>query len=352
MQSRAAQVPVTCNNTLSDDETLNAAIAGSAIGDEIVIDGPCLINSTIRLVGQRTYRGGEPSGTVIRQAGGANLAALFASSTWLDGATYTGTPLLIRDLTLDGNAANNTGKETDGIVLMSWNSTVENTRIRSMRGSGIRLTNTSSTGTTITNTQVNGRIVHNFIDDSGRHGIHVQDSGNSVTDWDLMDNWIAGSGLNAIYLENAAGWKVRGNHLYGVGQNGILARRLYATTIADNYIEGFGDSTTAGTYAGISVTVQGEVGSVIEGNKIFNFGGEANTGSRYLYLAISQVNYGTGFVTVMGNLIRGANTSRGTGLSYEKGNGTGLTVVSTGNLVTGVALSRAVGTGVTVSAGQ
>ena len=53
-----------------------------------------------------------------------------------------------------------------------------------------------------------------------------------------------------------------------------------------------------------------------------------------------------------GNAIRGVGTTRSTGLNYEKGNGTALTVVSTGNLVTGVAVQRNVGTGVTVSAGQ
>ncbi|WP_257449718.1 right-handed parallel beta-helix repeat-containing protein [Archangium lipolyticum] len=348
----AAQVPVSCNNTVSDDETLNAAVAASSVGDELVISGPCLINSTIRLRGQRAYRGGEPSGTVIRQANGANLAALMANDTWLDAQTYTGNPVSVRNLTLDGNASNNTGRATDGIVLMSWNSTVENTRINFMRGSGIRLTNTNSAGTAIVNTQVNGRIVHNFISDSGLHGVYVQDSGNSVTDWDLIDNWIADSGASAIRMENSAGWKVRGNHLYGVGQTAIVAQRLFGTTISDNYIEGFGEGATAGTWAGIGATVQGDAASVISDNKIFNFGDEPNTASRYHYLSISQVNYGAGFVSVTGNAIRGIGSTRSTGLNYEKGSGTSLTVVSTGNLVTGVATSRNVGTGVTVTAGQ
>ncbi|MCE9672777.1 right-handed parallel beta-helix repeat-containing protein [Myxococcus stipitatus] len=348
----AAQVPVTCNNTTTDDETINAAVASSAAGDELVLSGPCLVNATLRLRGERAYRGGEPSGTVIRQANGANLAALMASDTWLDAATYTGDPISVKNLTLDGNAANNTGRATDGLVVMSWNSTVENLRINSMRGSGIRLTNTNSAGVAITNTQVNGRIVHNFISDSGQHGVYVQDSGNSVTDWDLIDNWIADSGVSAIRLENAAGWKVRGNHLYGVGQTAIVALRLFGTTLSDNYIEGFGEGTTTGTWAGISATVQGDAASVISDNKIFNFGGEPNTGSLYHYLSIAQVNYGTGFVSVTGNAIRGPGTTRSTGLRYDKGGGTALTVVSTGNLVTGVASTRVVGTGVTVTAGQ
>ncbi|WP_426753950.1 right-handed parallel beta-helix repeat-containing protein [Myxococcus sp. Y35] len=347
----AAQVNVVCTNTPSDDEAINAASNASEVGDEIVIDGPCLINGTIRLVGQRTYRGQNASGTVIRQAAGANLAALLASDTWLSGATYTGNPITLRDLTLDGNAAANTGRATDGVVLMSWNSTVEGLTIQNMRGSGIRLTNTSSTGTTLTNTQVNGRITHNFITDSGQYGIYVQDSGNSCTDWDLMDNWIADSGRQGIRLENAAGWKVTGNHVYGVKEHAIYAARLFGTTIANNYIEDFGASTTAGTWYGINATVQGDAGSVISGNKVFNFAGESNASSRYVYLGISQVNYGTGFVTVEGNLIRGVGSASSTGLSYQKDGGASLSVVSTGNLVTGVTTPRAVGTGVTVTTG-
>ncbi|MCS7479662.1 hypothetical protein ACFFQW_19855 [Umezawaea endophytica] len=72
-------VLVECTNTVSDDERLNAAIDGSPVGAEITISGLCSINNTIRLLGDRSYRGTSRTGTVIRQADGTNLAALVAT---------------------------------------------------------------------------------------------------------------------------------------------------------------------------------------------------------------------------------------------------------------------------------
>jgi hypothetical protein len=175
-----------------------------------------------------------------------------------------------------------------------------------------------------------------FIEGAGQNGIYVQDSGNSVTDWNLTDNWVAGSAGDAIKLDNAAGWTIERNHVYGVGGTGINASRVFATSLSDNYIEDFGSY-------GISATVQGDAASAIASNRIFQF-----TGSGTTYLAIKQVNYGTGQVAVTGNAIRGNGS--GTGLSYQRG-GNQLTVTSTGNSVTGVTTPRVVGGGVTVSSG-
>jgi parallel beta helix pectate lyase-like protein len=201
---------------------------------------------------------------------------------------------------------------------------------------GLRITNTSKNGTTLTNTQVNGSVRGLFVTGSGGDGIFVQDSGNSITDWNLTDNWVASSGGDAIRMENAAGWTVERNHVYGVGNTGIDADRLFATSISDNYIEDFNTN-------GIGVTVQGDAASTISGNRIFHFSGSGTT-----YLAVQQVNYGAGYIAVTGNTIRGAGT--GVGLSYQPG-GNSLTVTSTGNLVTGVTTARSIGSGVTVTAG-
>jgi parallel beta-helix repeat protein len=125
------------------------AIRNSQSGDVIRIHGACL--------------GDSRTGTVLRQADGANLPALVASGTWQSNATVAGTPVRIADMTLDGN-------------------------------------------------------------------------------WDLLDCRVASSGQSGIYLENAAFWKLKGNHVYGVGQHAIYAHRCWSTTIADNYIEGFGET--------------------------------------------------------------------------------------------------------------
>ncbi len=334
-------IVVTGTNTLGDAARINAAIAASPEGAEIVIRGTCLIDEPIRLRGNRSYRGESRTGTVLKQADGANLVALMASSVFLDNKAWTGTPVAIRHLQLDGNRKGNPESATAGIVLRSWLSVVEDVHIRNMGSDGLRLTNLSVDETGLETTQVNGRIANCFIERSGRHGIFVQDTQNAVTDWILSDCWIASSGADGIHLDNAAGWFVHRNHIYGVPQNAIFARRLYATSIADNYIEGFGESEQRGVWHGIYVTLQGGPGSTITNNRIFNFRGESQEESQYRYLAVT-VNYGTATAVVANNVICGGGTSRGTALHYSARGDRKLLVTSTGNTAVDVAESRVV----------
>lgn len=352
-QAHAQRITATCSNTESDASTINAAIESSQSGDEIVIDGPCLINQVIKLLGDRSYTGQSRTGTVLKQANGANLPEMVASDSYLDNSSTTGLPVAVRQLTLDGNRANNTA-QTSGIVLRSWQSVLEDLHIADMGGNGIRLTSVSANGTRLTNTQVNGRIVGNFIENSGQYGVFIEDPVNSVTDWELTDNWIASSGIDGIHMDNAAGWVVERNHIYGVPQNAIYANRLYGTAISDNYIEGFGETSQSGTWYGINATVQGDAASTISDNRVFNFDGEKNPQSTYRYIGLSKVNYNSGVVSVTGNVIRGAGTARGMGLYYstgDKGQGVRLTVTSTGNAVINVHKARYIGFGVTVNRG-
>lgn len=332
---------VLCQNNTGDDERINAAVAASAPGDELVLNGTCLIDATIRLEGNRTYRGLSRTGTVIRQAPGANLDAMLASDTYLDDVPWTGTPVTIRSLTLHADRESNPNAH-DALVLRSWQTVVEDVVVREAARHGIRVTNLSAGGVPLENTQVNGRIVGSHVAGSGQRGVFVEDvarspgTGNSVTDWQLLDNWIEDSGTEGIGMDNAAGWLVRGNHVYGVGRVALWADRLYGSSISDNYLEDFGE-------AGIRVSVQGEVASTISGNRVFDRSGGTGT------FLQTRVNYGTGNLAVTGNTLRGNGS--GVGLDYQRGPGAGLVVASTGNLVTGVTTPRQVGAGVTVSAG-
>ncbi len=346
----AGTILVVGTNSPGDAAAINAAIAGSPAGSEIVLRGSFLIDQTIRLLGERSYRGESRTGTVLKQAEGANLTALMASSVFLDNTDYTGTPLAVRHLTLDGNRAKNPDSATAGLVLRSWLSVVEDVYIRAMGGDGLRVTNLSANGTGLKTTQVNGRISACFIEKCARHGIFAEDTQNAVTDWILTDTWIADSGGDAIHLDNAAGWVVERNHIYGVGGNALYAHRLFGSSIADNYIEGFGEGPQAGVWHGILVTLQGGVASTIAGNRVFNFAGERNPESVYKYLAVS-VNYGTGAASVTGNVIRGAGTPAGIGLHYSAKEGTAAEIVSTGNNVVAVGQPRVVGDRVTLSTG-
>ncbi|WP_221469231.1 right-handed parallel beta-helix repeat-containing protein [Cohnella nanjingensis] len=347
-RAHANQVPVGCTNTASDAATINSAISGSNVGDEIVFKGTCLINAPIKLKPKRSYRGESRTGTVLVQASGSTPAGILVSEGFLTtGSTNTDEPVSISSLTIQGLASGS----TSGIILRSWESTVKDVHITKMGGNGIRVTNVNKDGVAITNTQVNGQIIGNMIEESGQYGVYVEDTGNSVTDWQVTDNWIADSGIDGIHMENAAGWYVERNHIYGVPKNAIYAERLYGTSISDNYIEGFGESTTSGTYYGIQGTVQADTGSTIANNRIFRLGATGNTGSTFRFIGLTQVNYdGTGVANITGNLIRGKAVAKDIGLYYAGSSAARpLQVLSTGNLVTDVGTAKTVGANVTVA---
>ncbi|MFT3894523.1 MAG: right-handed parallel beta-helix repeat-containing protein [Anaerolineales bacterium] len=88
-----------------------------------------------------------------------------------------------------------------------------------------------------------------------------------TTDWTLSDNWIASSGVDAVHLEDGAGWVIERNHIYGVPQNAIFVDHLYGASISDNLIEGFGGTEQAGEWYGIYATVQADTASIITGNR-------------------------------------------------------------------------------------
>jgi hypothetical protein len=355
-----AQVNVNCTNTTADAGKLNTAIENSQSGDLIQIHGTCLVNETIVLKGDRTYQGDSRTGTIIRQASGANLPALLASDSWRENWAYTGDPIRIAQMTIDGNSGANSG--TNALVIRSWLTVVEDLVVQYAPADGIQITNLSENGTPLgpNNTQVNGRISNVFVQYSGADGIHVVDvegddnpkTGNSVTDWSLLDSWIAYSGESGIYMDNAAGWTVRGNHLYNVKQHAIFAQRCWATSIDQNYIEDFGDKASDkgsdNTRFGIACTAGSGAASVISGNKVFMFVGESSS-NNYVYIGVPKVLYGTAQLNVVNNTILGADSMQDTGLSYEINNhGSGLNVLSSNNNVQGVQQPRAVGAGVTL----
>ncbi len=331
--AQAARITSTCTGS-GDSARLQTAINSSTSGDEIVISGTCLLTTPLSLKGNRTYRG-DSRATTLKMANGVNLPALVATDGYLANTSYTGEPVTIRDLTLDGNRGANPSAGST-LVVRSWLTTVENLTVQNSTGNGILVTNTSRGGTAISNSQVNGTIRNVFVTSSGANGIYIEDSGGGVTDWNLLENWIADSGQSGIKTQNAAGWVIERNHVYGNGAAGIHANRLFATSISDNYIEDFVSN-------GISVTVQGDAASTIAGNKVFQFKGTGTT-----FLVVNQVNYGSGQLVVTGNTVRGKGT--GTGLSYQRGSYP-LTVTSSGNNVSGVTTARLVGSGVVVNSG-
>lgn len=353
--AQAAIVSATCNYTTNDDNTVQAAINGSTNKDIIQIHGKCLFNATVKLLDNRTYEGDGKGATEITMANGSNLKALMATSTWVDNSTSTNTAITVKHLSFNGNRANNTGTPAGSAIIQfrAWNSTLEDFDIWDSPRDAVRVSNISNNGTAITNTSVNSTIKDFFIDGSGETPINVVDTENSMTDWNVLNGWIAGSGngYNAVNLENAAGWTIQNLHIYGVSATAINADRCFSTRILGNYIEDFGTQGTANAYySGIYCHVQGDASSVIANNTVNLFQESLGTNTTYNFIDL-EGNYGTPLLSVTGNAIRGHGTTKEFGLAYNKGGATSMVVASTGNAISNVGTARIVGTGVTVSAG-
>ena len=333
---------VACRNNPGDAARLQAAIDASKPGTVLQIGGTCLLTRGIVLAAGREYVGGPTTGTVLRQHG--PMSFVLASDAYVGNSATTGGPIQIRDLTVacDGSGT------TDGIIVMSWHTDVQQVDVQDCGGSGIVDTSTAQNGKAITNTSVNSRFEDNFISNSGDYGLEVVDPVNAVTDGFVTDNQIANSRADGIYLQNSEGWVISGNHLYGNGANGIHAERLYATTISDNYVEDFGATGRSGTWYGIVGSAQGGLGSAIAANKVFNDTGE-QPGAGYVYIAVTATNYGTGYLSVSGNVV--GTMIRADKAFFFNGAPHALVVASAANQVSGPGIPRTLGRAVTLSPG-
>lgn len=317
------QVVAACSDDRGDADRIQSAIDGSSEGDEIVFDGPCLVDETIVLLGRRAYRGESPT-TTLTAAPGSNLRTVLASDSWALDKTTTGDPISLRDLTVDA-ARDRNPDAGDGVTIRSWHSQIEDLRILDARENCLRVTSRSRNGTDLgeKNTQVNGTLRSIFTYHCGTNGIYVEDKVNAVTDWHLDDSWIGDTGEDGIRMENAAGWTLQGNHVFDAGGNGIVAFRLFATSISDSYVEDFGRGS------GIAAQIQGDAGSVVHDNRVFQ-AGDFQGGS---LMEIVGAREGTSTATVTGNVLLGNGS--GTGLAYRT-EGATLSMTSEANNVSRV----------------
>ena len=328
---------VRCTDTRHDAVLMQAVIDSSAPTDEIRFDGPCLVDTTVTLLGGRHYRGASAA-TTLTELAGSDLDAVLASDSWVHDHRTTGDPITLEDLTVEVDRSGNPASGS-GVVIRSWSTAVRRLTIRDAGRDGLLVTSLSAHGTPLDNTEVNGTISQVSVTGSGRDGIRVEDPGNSVTDWNLLDSRVADSGSDGIRLDNAAGWSVERSSVIGSGGVGIRADRLYATSINHNEVRDFGAD-------GIDVTMQGGAASTVDANSVSGPRSIAGTG-----IAVLGVNYGAGQLAVRANEITGRSTRAGVGLSYEAGRHR-LTVLSTANLVLATGRARVSGVGVTVVDGS
>ena len=161
----SAAVVANCTDSASDAASLQRAIDSSSPGALIEIrGGVCLLDSGIVFLGDRTYAGGNTNGTILKQ--NRAMSYVLASQAYADNSSWTGDPVIIRDLTVQCNGSGH----TNGIVVLNYLANVQEVNVNDCGGSGIVDTNSTANGRAIKNSSVNSRFDNNFIRNSGRYG--------------------------------------------------------------------------------------------------------------------------------------------------------------------------------------
>src|SRR3990170_3335387 len=295
------------DDTSSIQDAINASTAGSVIYFPSTVSNIYQV-STIKLIGNRSYVGPSYANVMIKQKDSANSEAVLIADAYKDNHSTVGTPILMKNLVIDGNKANNTG--TIGILLMNWSSIIRNVEVYRCPGVGIKFVDKNSAGTLISNTAAENRI-----------------EGCRVSDCDGI-----------------------GIHIYSVDENGILVSYCYGTRIVNNYVSEYGLSTSADYYQGIKAHLSSGDVTVVANNNIWC--SEDNASSTYYHLQVNGAGSVATYATCLGNAVYGGNTAAGTGLVYSTGAAGTLDIASSLNLAVNCNAEKIIGGTVTVVTGS
>ena len=254
---------------------LNEATPGQAV---VLTAGEAyLVGSTILLPGYVTLRGEHGrawngvNGCCIKAKNGANLDAVIASKTWYENLASPDIAPRVRDITVDGNKANQTGGKGHGIVFCSYRPDVRHCLVEEAYGDGIRYDGATRNGEALaTGSTVNPYCYDNRVSLPNGRCVNATTKGGSAapTDGFYRDLDLEGGEYGVLLNEGAAGGAlVQGVHCYGQSKDGIYGVGCSTTRFVDNYVENIGKGPNIGEVHGIRAKVISD-GCVISGNTI------------------------------------------------------------------------------------
>jgi hypothetical protein len=295
------------DDTTAIQSCINAAPSGSIV---YFPPGTYIVSATIQLSGNITYMGADSGVSVVKQKSGSNLNAVMASLGWTAGTNATSVaPTDIYRLQVQGQPADSGNGH--GIVLQSYQSSIEYCYVQSTKGDGIRFDTASQSGSvTVSNTMVENHLFRCQVRTTTGAGINIADAtNNKLTDGWIRDCIVQNPGGNGVNIQASAGWVVAGCHVYGCNTNGIACSFPYQTRIVDNYVEQIGGSATNANYCAIDFyngfVNDGGDGSVIANNCIRVTSAGGNASSSLIGIGVQVSSGGTGNVVITGNIILG-----------------------------------------------
>lgn len=327
-------------SSLTNYAAITEAITASALGDTIFFPHIYNVEQPIAFKPWRTYRGSNRGQSGLKMAPGANADAVAASEGWL-GTSITAAegPITIEHMSFDGNRNNQTGGLGHGFVGMNFWATVYDIDAINCRGDGLRWSAARRDGIEISGSMVECHFEQVFLRNNTGYGFRVFDptpTVQTITDGFAIRVIVQSPGQDGIRIDCAQGWKIDGCHVYTAPQHGIHVNRAGSCSITDCYIETWGTSSTAGTYAGIcagdnSATFIGDpFPLIIEGNKLF-FAGTAAVGSNIRGILCSTGNGNTSHITIDDNGVYNTGAQNvGVGVRVVNQGATANTVLSYG----------------------
>lgn len=271
-----------------------------------------LVPANVQIIGQGIGK------TILQEASNANLKPDAVATV------SHATNIVIRDLTIDLNAANNTGPEqAHGLdINAAFDSQIQNVEVRNFYGheggTGIAFVLTSTTDVTVSGCYVHdvGLVRSSHLSD----GIYTSGVRNQ-----MMSNVVEAWTDTGLVVENSADGFVAGNVLYGkdVGLNGIgVSAFIQRATIVGNEISGtelngigvLRIDTQPATVTTKTITIAGNtIHDTLLGKGIHTYQADDVTISGNILTNISTAYQDTGIyvedghgVAVVGNTISGS----------------------------------------------
>jgi len=284
----------------TDDSAAIQTCINASTNNSIIFfpPGTCIVGTTIVLLENRTYLGTNSS--TIKMKNGANLVAVLASHEWITNQTFSGAPVKIANLVIDGNRSNNSSG--NGIVLMNYGSIIRECIVQECAGEGIMLSSVNQLGTSISNTCVEDRVESCKITNCSGYGIYGHDLSGKLTDAYIESCVVSGTTLDAILSERSTNFFVSRNNCYDCQSNGITLLNCYNTFVIDNTVNGYGqDSGGSGFISGIGCVIIGH--AIVEGNTVTT--SEPASGYHYQHLSITFGGLTYTRCIMTGNIIYG-----------------------------------------------
>lgn len=277
----------------NDQTTINNALTAAAGGKVYLTEGKYTIGDSVS-VPNNTTLAGAGAGTVITFPNGFGLERSVIVNT----DTTTGTGIGVRDLKIDGNSANISTGNGNGIYLVGVGSDTSGS-VRAGANITNVIINNLYNGPSLASTVVFDNTSNSSITNStlGSGNIYIHGGHNTVS-----DNYIFDSAQVGIYLDSASNNTVTDNIVQGAQMWGIYLYNSHYNAIGTNRV-----SDTGGSANNDAIYLDASDNNTITNNTITDSSATTTNYAINIAAATADNNYITGN-TLGGGSINNAGT--------------------------------------------